>query len=224
MSEYDNLCCWYKIFEFWTHDQSHLAAASGQSNISKIEQGHGLVFPGEQLLSFGPRGLQSTTVDHFEDLLERNNKLYKTIVKATWPARSALRGDSWMTGGLDEIPYSLLENIKEFLCDVEINDGMEPVLAKRVQIHRIMDDLTFCPDVYHNFRVCTSAPRCKRIPLGRETLFTLELPRSRIRPLTFSKLLIVGLSFRGPHRAIQLVVATSGVYKFATLPARDYRY
>lgn len=102
--------------------------------MSKIEEGLGLVFPGEQLLNLEPCGPQSTTVEHFEEtLLESKDRLYKTVVKATWPAGSALRGDSWMKSRCNEIPRSRLADREESLCDVKINDGTKQPLRKRVQ-------------------------------------------------------------------------------------------
>ena len=144
------------------------------------------------------------------------------MMKANWGVGNALKGDSRMESRL--IPCSCVASVQESLYDVKINDGTEQALAKRPQKHRIMDDLTFRRDRYHNFRVCTSGPRCIRISFVRETLLTWRSTRSRTRPFILSKLLVVGLSFRGAHRAVQLVVATSRVYRSATLPARDYRY
>ena len=63
-------------------------------------------------------------------------------MKATWPTGSALRGDLWMKSRLNETLWSRLANLERSLRDIEINDGMEQALAKRVQRHRIMDDLT----------------------------------------------------------------------------------
>lgn len=70
--------------------------------------------------SISGRGLQPITADPLEtSLLGGNDALYRTVMKAAWPAGNALRGDLWMKSRLNEIVNSRSASIAGSPCDMQ---------------------------------------------------------------------------------------------------------